>query len=859
MKHNCSAAALIAAIALPLALPAQPTPPPPASADDDAVRLSPFEVNTERAQGYRAANSITASRFALPILDTPMAINVVTEEFMRDIGARDQLEALAYVSGITQGASPVRLEGSNNFNIRGVSTGFSLRDGVLSYGINDGYNIERYEVLKGIVGMMYGDRNLGGVINAVSKKPREAFGGEVFTRTDEYGSWRIQGDITGPLNAAKTLLFRVNAFAKDEQTFMRDEHLAGHGITTALAFTPFDSTRLNVEYEYYKQNNTLATKLPPLQNARGPRTANDTTWVQRVGYANVPKDFNYGGTETYLNEVNRILSGTLDQRLLDWLNFRSHASYSVRAQDRLNRDGGATFLEQGFATNSATDNVPVAPRQIFDFATGLTRPETPADVPYVTTLNSNLRENRNWNFIWRNDLLAEYSFLDIKHRTLVGLELQERSGDFKSFDSYAPVTLDARNPVAAQMRALDARGRVNVDIRQFDPRLPLPTREEFYARVQSDPNDQFGNFNGSTNQTRAYYITHYAQALADRLTVMGGLRQDRDRTKSSFQRQDTTLPRPNGNPRPSPVGNKVVSGPTNWSVRNSPQVGAAYRLRDDLAVYVSWSRVLVGNNNRGPVYLDELSQVNGVWTRTVGTDSLEPQMGENKEIGLKTEFLDGRLSGTLAVFETTLTNKPFTIPTNDINNITQPPGAPAGSIAPFSYTVLAGEEQQKGVELDATWAITNQWSTLFSYAFIDAKVTRDSNLTTFDTSPAAGNQNISIKNFEGYQKGNVPKHQFKFWSTYRFNAESGLLRGASIGSGFRYYTDSPALNQYNSVAQTTPAYLVVDLSLNKKVQIYGRDLGLTLRVKNLLDEDYIGTRQIYGEPREFVLEARYRF
>ena len=123
------------------------------AASGETVKLSPFEVVAESEPGYRAANSVTASRFALPIIDTPMSIAVVTEEFLKDIGARDALDSLSYVSGVTQAFSPVRLEGSNGFNIRGVQTSFMLRNGVTSYGINDGYNIERWEVLKGIVGI----------------------------------------------------------------------------------------------------------------------------------------------------------------------------------------------------------------------------------------------------------------------------------------------------------------------------------------------------------------------------------------------------------------------------------------------------------------------------------------------------------------------------------------------------------------------------------------------------------------------------------------------------------------------------------------------------------------------------------
>ncbi|HLP26022.1 MAG TPA: TonB-dependent receptor plug domain-containing protein, partial [Acidobacteriota bacterium] len=348
--------------ALAQTAPAAPAPSP----KEEVLTLSPFVVKESQSQGYKAANSVTASRFALPIIDTPMSIQVVTEDFMKDIGSRDALESLSYVSGVTQGASPIRLEGSNAFNIRGVQTGFILRDGVTSYGINDSYNIERYEVLKGIVGMMYGDRNLGGVINAVSRKPKEKFGGEIMARTDSYDSWRVQGNITGPLNESKSLLFVLSAFAKDEGTFMDYERLRARGITGALTWRPFINTSISGEIETYSQNNTLATKLPPLQIARNARFAGDAVFWQRIGYAPVAKEFNYGGPNAYLRENNKLYAFTIDQKIAEWLNFRSYGNYAVRDQRRFNRDAAASFTTIGSST----------PRSYFDFATGTVRTET---------------------------------------------------------------------------------------------------------------------------------------------------------------------------------------------------------------------------------------------------------------------------------------------------------------------------------------------------------------------------------------------------------------------------------------------------------------------------------------------------
>lgn len=819
----------------------------------EPVKLSPFEVVAESEPGYRAANSVTASRFALPIMDTPMSIAVVTEEFLRDIGARDALDSLSYVSGITQANSPVRLEGSNGFNIRGVQTGFMLRNGVTSYGINDGYNIERWEVLKGIVGMMYGDRNLGGVVNSVSAQPKAKSAAEVYTRFDDNDSWRVSGRVTGPVNKDRTVLFMVNAMKKDEGTFMKDERLAAAGVTASVIYKPFDRTKLFAEYEYYNQNNTLATKLPPYQAAGGPRANNDTNWWERVGFAPVPLDFNYGGTEAYLNEINRVINLSLDQKVFGWLDYRSNFIYSKRAQERLNRDAGATF----------TTVAPGRARTYFDYATGQVKTETEADAPYIINgMNSNLRENRNWNTLWRNDLLANYNFLRGKHRTLVGFEYQQRSGDFKNFDSRGTVSLDGRYAYTAQLRAFAGTNpRPNTDIRTFNPGLPLPSRNEFYASAATDPTDQFGSFFGSTNETQASYIVHYSQFFNERFTIFAGLRKDKDRNKANFQRRDSVIPRTNGQPRNSPNGEKLFGSPsTDWRQRNSPQVGIAYRILKDLSAYASYSDVLVAYNDAGSAsFLERLVRDgSGVWTVGPDTVAQPPQTGSNKEIGFKSEFFGGRLSGTLAFFQTELINKPFTVGRDDPSNITLAPGAPVGSLAPLAYTTLGGLERYRGVELDFVYNVNKELRFLGSYAYTEAGIIKDSATRTDATSPTGATPPRTVTRSVGQQAALVPKHQWRLWSNYKFPASDGILKTASIGLGVRYFGPAiPGTDNFRNAVVLDAT--VVDLSLSRKIRIFDRDINTSARVLNLLDKRYYATRQIYGDSRQFVLELRHYF
>src|SRR5215212_4313643 len=69
------------------ATPTQNTAASPAS--EDAVKLSPFEVNTSRDTGFAAASSMAGGRLASDLRDTPVAYSVVTREFIDALNLTD--------------------------------------------------------------------------------------------------------------------------------------------------------------------------------------------------------------------------------------------------------------------------------------------------------------------------------------------------------------------------------------------------------------------------------------------------------------------------------------------------------------------------------------------------------------------------------------------------------------------------------------------------------------------------------------------------------------------------------------------------------------------------------------------------
>src|SRR5579859_1573515 len=180
-----------------MAVQAQTQTQPSATADTSApqattespVKLDPFTVNTTKDRGYAATNEISGSRVDTPIKDIPISIDVITSEFISDIGATDLRSALAYQSGImvttqndlenTAGTfgSAYGPGGVNNpqgvtanpdesqYKIRGFIATNTLRDGFLRLSNVDSVNLDRVEVVFGPNALLYGTGNFGGVVD----------------------------------------------------------------------------------------------------------------------------------------------------------------------------------------------------------------------------------------------------------------------------------------------------------------------------------------------------------------------------------------------------------------------------------------------------------------------------------------------------------------------------------------------------------------------------------------------------------------------------------------------------------------------------------------------------------------------
>src|SRR5215510_4218491 len=191
-RTGCAAFALAA-----LCVRAQTNPPSTAAATgDDVVKLSEFQVTTSADKGYRAGNSVSATRIDTPIKDLPFAISAFTPQFISDIGARDLFDVVQYAPSVTSAGREFNA-GNSVYTIRGFDQS-PQHNGFVGEAYIDTVSVERVEVVKGPSSVLYGQVAPGGTVNYITKRPAArpfaVWNGQVCSRN----FWRTPRDLHQP-------------------------------------------------------------------------------------------------------------------------------------------------------------------------------------------------------------------------------------------------------------------------------------------------------------------------------------------------------------------------------------------------------------------------------------------------------------------------------------------------------------------------------------------------------------------------------------------------------------------------------------------------------------------------------------
>lgn len=244
----------------------------------------------------------------------------------------------------------------------------------------------------------------------------------------------------------------------------------------------------------------------------------------------------------------------------------------------------------------------------------------------------------------------------------------------------------------------------------------------------------------------------------------------------------------------------------------SPYAGLVYDINKNYSAYVSYSDVFKPQSSL-----------------TNSGSTVKPVVGKNYEIGLKGEFLDGRLNASAAIFRLEQTN---------LAEVDQNIPFDAGNICGGLCYVASGLVVSKGVDLSLNGEVMPGWQIGAGYTYVDSKY---------------GSGEMQGKEYATY----TPDHILRTYTSYRLPNTNWTV-GANVRLQSKIYGEGTTyrINQ--------GAYAV--LGLMAKYQV-SKQMEITANINNLFDRRYYDTvgsystklENFYGAPRNAMVSLKYAF
>ncbi|WP_287912184.1 TonB-dependent siderophore receptor [Acinetobacter sp.] len=243
----------------------------------------------------------------------------------------------------------------------------------------------------------------------------------------------------------------------------------------------------------------------------------------------------------------------------------------------------------------------------------------------------------------------------------------------------------------------------------------------------------------------------------------------------------------------------------------SPNIGFVWQPVESQSFYTSYSKSFSPYGGRGLL---------GVST-TINPSlyDAEPQYNEQYEIGVKSDWLDGRLNTQLSVFDITK------------NNIRYQPD----SVNRPNDWEVGQKQQSQGVEFSFIGQVLDSLYVRGGYGYTDAKWKNDSRTTVKEEDRLKGKKLSGISE----NTGNL---FVRYLPTEKWYGEVGATY---VGS---YYTTDKNLTKM-------PDWTRVDAAVGYKDDRW----GATFAVNNLTDKEYWRSNAMPGTPRNYLFRVNYYF
>lgn len=181
--------------------------------DKQAKPAGDIIVTAAKTKDAQINESASATGLDLSLRETPQSVTVVDRLRIDDFALNNVNDLLTQTVGVTvERIETDRTEytsrGFNitNFQVDGIGLPLSSN---IQYGDSDTVLFERVDVVRGANAIMTGVGNPSATVNYLRKRPTEQLQANASAQVGSFDDWRLDGDVSGPLNGSGTIRARV--------------------------------------------------------------------------------------------------------------------------------------------------------------------------------------------------------------------------------------------------------------------------------------------------------------------------------------------------------------------------------------------------------------------------------------------------------------------------------------------------------------------------------------------------------------------------------------------------------------------------------------------------------------------------
>lgn len=392
---------------------------------EDTITVTAAPAPQESAWGpaatIAARQSATATKTDTPIQKVPQSISVVTAEEMALHQPKSVKEALSYTPGVavgTRGASNtydyliIRGFAADGQSQNNYLNGLKMQGNFYNDAVIDPYMLERAEVMRGPVSVLYGKSNPGGLLNMVSKRPTTEPLKEVQFKMGTDSLFQTGFDFSDALDDDGVYAYRLTGLARSANAQQQGAEEQRYAIAPSFIWRPDDKT--NFTFLSYFQNE-------PETGYYG--------WLPKEGTVStlpngkrLSTDFNEGANNNTYSRNEKMVGYSFDHEFNDTFTVRQNLRYAENKVSQNSVYGYGMCSDPLYSSNPSTSPCASVPQSQWGHT--LTR-------QYVDD-NEKLQ-----NFSVDTQLQSKFATGSVDHTLLTGVDFMRMRNDIDSWFGWA--------------------------------------------------------------------------------------------------------------------------------------------------------------------------------------------------------------------------------------------------------------------------------------------------------------------------------------------------------------------------------------------------------------------------------------